>query len=98
MPLARYLSLAGALALCVAQAGRAQTNPYSDSLLPAVRRAASAIPGALPEAVHVLAFNRGRGLASGSVEGAPHDSVDRVNVVFQIRHPLTRTTCNVQRV
>lgn len=87
MPLVRHLALVAAVALCSAHTGRAQTNPYSDSLLPAVRRAATVVPGALPQAVHVLAFNHSRGAASSSVEGAPGDSVNRANVVFQIRYP-----------
>jgi glyoxylase-like metal-dependent hydrolase (beta-lactamase superfamily II) len=87
MPLVRHLALVAAVALCGAHTGRAQSNPYSDSLLPAVRRAATVVPGVLPQAVQVLAFNHSRGVASSSVEGAPGDSVDRANVVFQIRYP-----------
>jgi glyoxylase-like metal-dependent hydrolase (beta-lactamase superfamily II) len=87
MPVARQASLAGGLALCIAQPALGQTSAYSDSLLPAIRRAATVVPGALPLAVHVLAFNHSRGVASSSVEGAPGDSVDRANVVFQIRYP-----------
>jgi glyoxylase-like metal-dependent hydrolase (beta-lactamase superfamily II) len=77
----------GALALVLPAAGHAQSAPYTDSLLPALRRAAKAVPGALPENVRVLAFNWSRGLASGVVEGASNDSVGRANVVFQIRYP-----------
>jgi glyoxylase-like metal-dependent hydrolase (beta-lactamase superfamily II) len=87
MSLVRRCFLVGALALAIPAAGRAQSALYSDSLLPALRRAATAVPGALPQAVGVLAFNWSRGLASGSVEGAPDDSVGRANVVFQIRYP-----------
>jgi glyoxylase-like metal-dependent hydrolase (beta-lactamase superfamily II) len=80
-------SAIGVLALVLPAVGHAQSTPYSDSLLPALRRAASAVPGALPENVRVLAFNWSRGPASGVVEGASNDSVGRANVVFQIRYP-----------
>jgi glyoxylase-like metal-dependent hydrolase (beta-lactamase superfamily II) len=80
-------SLLGAVALVLPAAGQAQSTLYSDSLVPALRRAATAVPGALPESVRVLAFNWSRGLASGVVEGASSDSVGRANVVFQIRYP-----------
>jgi glyoxylase-like metal-dependent hydrolase (beta-lactamase superfamily II) len=87
MPLARHLSFVASLALCAATAGRAQTSGYSDSLLPAVRRAAALVPGPLPESVHVLAFNWGRRLLSSAVEGQADDSVTSSFVVFQIRYP-----------
>jgi glyoxylase-like metal-dependent hydrolase (beta-lactamase superfamily II) len=86
MRTARYLPLAGALLLCAPPA-RAQANPYTDSLLGAIRRAARVVPGALPQSVHVQSFNWSRGMASGSVEGAPGDSINRTNAVFQIRYP-----------
>jgi glyoxylase-like metal-dependent hydrolase (beta-lactamase superfamily II) len=80
-------AVVGVLALLFPAAGHAQSALYSDSLLPALRRAAAAVPGALPEEVRVLAFNWSRGLASGVVEGGSSDSVGRANVVFQIRYP-----------
>lgn len=87
MSLVRQCTVVGALALVCAAEGRAQSTLYSDSLLPALRRAAAAVPGAFPQGVRVLAFNWSRGLASGVVEGGPADSVGRANVVFQIRYP-----------
>ncbi len=87
MSFARHLPLVGALALCAPAGAQAQSTLYSDSLLPALRRAAGAVPGAPPQSVRVLAFNWSRGLASGVVEGQPDDSVGRANVVFQIRYP-----------
>lgn len=87
MSLIRRGALVAALACIVPVQGRAQSALYTDSLLPALRRAAGAVPGALPQGVGVLAFNWSRGLASGVVEGGPADSVGRANVVFQIRYP-----------
>lgn len=87
MSLVRRYAVMAALALVTPVRGQAQSTLFSDSLLPALRRAAAAVPGALPQAVRVLAFNWSRGLASGVVEGGPADSVGRANVVFQIRYP-----------
>ncbi len=87
MALLRRCALVAALGCVFPASGRAQSTLYTDSLLPALRRVAGAVPGALPQGVRVLAFNWSRGLASGVVDGAPADSVDRANVVFQIRYP-----------
>ncbi len=87
MSLIRRCALMAALASVVPAKSRAQSPLYTDSLLPALRRVAAAVPGALPQGVRVLAFNWSRGLASGVVEGGPADSVGRANVVFQVRYP-----------
>jgi glyoxylase-like metal-dependent hydrolase (beta-lactamase superfamily II) len=61
-----------------------QTNPYSDALLPASRRAATIVPGDPPKSLHVLTFNRGKSPVSEAVENAPSDPIAVANVVFQI--------------
>jgi glyoxylase-like metal-dependent hydrolase (beta-lactamase superfamily II) len=86
MSFLRHLSLGGVLVVSATIPVRAQTGLYTDSLLPALRRAANDVPGELPQSVHVLAFNWSRGVVSSSVAGAPNDSMNRANVVCQIRY------------
>lgn len=79
--------LAGALMVAaVAQSVSAQGNPYSDSLLTAVRARAHAVPGALPLAVGYLSAQDDSSPASNAVDGAAHTRVLEVTPVFQIRY------------
>lgn len=64
----------------------ATTSPVTDSILPALRRAATMVPGEAPRAVRYLAFNGFTGRVSDVLEGGTGDSVAAVNVVFQIQY------------
>jgi glyoxylase-like metal-dependent hydrolase (beta-lactamase superfamily II) len=59
-------------------------SPYSDALLPAIRRAATIVPGDPPKSLHVLTFNRAKSPISEMIENAPSDPIAVANVVFQI--------------
>jgi glyoxylase-like metal-dependent hydrolase (beta-lactamase superfamily II) len=62
------------------------TGALTDSVLPALRRAATMVPGEAPRAVRYLAFNRLTGRASDVLEGGTGDSVPAAHVVFQIAY------------
>lgn len=64
----------------------AQTEPYSADFLPAVRRAATMIPGESPSLVRVVSLSPFRAPISYMVEGAP-DTANVAYPVFQIRFP-----------
>lgn len=64
----------------------AQTVVPADSVLPALRRAASMLPGEPPQAVRFLAFRRARVRAGDMVDVAGGDSVTAGNVAFQIAY------------
>jgi glyoxylase-like metal-dependent hydrolase (beta-lactamase superfamily II) len=77
------------LALCVggvAAPAPAQANPYSDSLLVAVRALAHAVPGALPVAVGYLSVADDSSPESDAVDGAPKTRIFEVTPVFQVRY------------
>ena len=61
-------------------------SPYADGLLPAIRRAATMVPGDLPRSLHVLVFDRDRAPASVLVENGPPDTVAIAYPVFQIHY------------
>lgn len=71
----------------LANAPTAQTNQYSNTLLPLVRRAAALPPGDPPTAIHVGFLNPFRGPLSSVVEGGSTDSASAAYTVFQIRFP-----------
>lgn len=77
------------LALCAAVGATpigAQTNPYSDSLLSAVRTLAHAVPGELPVAVGYLSVVDDSAPESDAVEGASKSRFSLVTPVFQVRY------------
>lgn len=65
----------------------AQTIPYSADLLPAVRRAATLIPGDPPAAIRVVSLNPFQIALSYMVEGGSAQTVTAAYPVFQIRFP-----------
>ena len=71
--------------VCLAGPVTAQDAPYTATLLPAVRRAASLIPGDPPEAIHVVSLNPFKGPVAAMVEGGGSDTVAAAYPVFQIR-------------
>jgi glyoxylase-like metal-dependent hydrolase (beta-lactamase superfamily II) len=89
---ARYLLRrlsAGWLVLGLAAGGTplgAQANPYSDSLLSAVRALAHAVPGELPTSVGYLSVQDDSSPASDAVDGAPKARVLFVTPAFQVRY------------
>jgi len=62
----------------------AQNSPYSDALLPAIRRAATAVPGDLPGSLHVLVFDRDHAPGNVLVENGSPDMDTIAYPVFQI--------------
>jgi glyoxylase-like metal-dependent hydrolase (beta-lactamase superfamily II) len=64
----------------------AQTNPYTDSVIPRIRALATAVPGELPTALHFISYANWRGPASSALERAPAESVDVAFPVFQVRY------------
>lgn len=64
----------------------AQGAPFSDSLLPNVRRAAAFVPGDLPQAIRVVLLNPFRRTLSSMVEGGSADTVAAAYPVFQIKY------------
>jgi glyoxylase-like metal-dependent hydrolase (beta-lactamase superfamily II) len=79
----------GGLVLGLAAGGTplgAQANPYSDSLLSAVRALARAVPGELPTSVGYLSVQDDSSPASDAVDGAPKTRVLIVTPAFQVRY------------
>jgi glyoxylase-like metal-dependent hydrolase (beta-lactamase superfamily II) len=77
------------LALCIAAGAtplQAQANPYSDSLLIAVRALAHAVPGELPMAVGYLSVADDSAPESDAVDGAPKTRFFEVTPAFQVRY------------
>ena len=64
----------------------AQANPYSDSLLSAVRALAHAVPGELPTSVGYLSVQDDSSPASDAVDGAPKTRALIVTPAFQVRY------------
>ncbi len=61
-----------------------QNSPYSDTLLPAGRHAATTVPGDLPRSLHVLVFDRDHAPVSALIENGSPDTVAIAYPVFQI--------------
>jgi glyoxylase-like metal-dependent hydrolase (beta-lactamase superfamily II) len=68
------------------EAASAQTIPFSDDLLPAVRRAAALVPGDPPAAIRVVSLNPFRAPLSALVEGGSGE-ITAAYPVFQLRFP-----------
>jgi glyoxylase-like metal-dependent hydrolase (beta-lactamase superfamily II) len=83
----RVLSLFAAVAYLASTGLHAQAQPYSGEFLPAIRHAASAIPGESPSAVRVVSLNPFRIPISYMVDSASNDTVNAAYPVFQIRFP-----------
>jgi glyoxylase-like metal-dependent hydrolase (beta-lactamase superfamily II) len=84
---ARVRVLLAAVGVFSHQALSAQTILYSADLLPAVRRAATLIPGDAPAAIRVVSLNPFRVVLSYMVEGGSAETVAAGFPVFQIRFP-----------
>ncbi len=65
----------------------AQAGHFNAELLPAVRRAASMVPGAAPTSVHYMVLNPGKAPLSAFVDGGDRNAVPVGFTVFQIRFP-----------
>ncbi|MBV6520192.1 MAG: hypothetical protein MNPFHGCM_00297 [Gemmatimonadaceae bacterium] len=65
----------------------AQTAHFTNELLPAVRRAASLIPGDAPTSIHVERLSRERMPLGVAIETDARDTVAADNLVFQVRFP-----------
>lgn len=80
-----FYTLFGALTAPLHAQGVA--SPFTDGFLERVRQEARSLPGALPEAVHVLSVNEFPGQLSWYVQGAPDEPVQSIVAVFQVRYP-----------
>jgi glyoxylase-like metal-dependent hydrolase (beta-lactamase superfamily II) len=79
-----WILLIGAVS---SSAASAQTSHFTSELLPAVRRAASLIPGDAPSSIHVERLSRDRQPLATAIETDSRDSIAIDNVVFQVRFP-----------
>lgn len=64
---------------------QAQGARFDDALLPAIREAAAALPGAAPDAIGVVLLHTFRNPVAGMAEGAGPDTATVPYPVFQIR-------------
>ena len=84
---ARVWLLPAAIGVFSNQTLSAQASPYGRDLLPAVRRAATLIPGDPPAAIRVVSLNPFQIALSYMVEGGSARTVSAAFPVFQIRFP-----------
>jgi glyoxylase-like metal-dependent hydrolase (beta-lactamase superfamily II) len=85
-PVISILALVVSL-LTVGVPTNAQNSFNSEGLLPAIRRAATSIPGDLPRSLHVLIFDRDHAPGNVLVENGSSEMVTIAYPVFQIVYP-----------